>query len=392
MAAHRYFIPRCFRHFLAALPPGRAEARRARAAAHRVSRRLRAAAGAGVRRTRIDSVVVGALRRETAMAPLSQVELLYCLPPALRRAPGADPAPILAEIAAMLEGLSPDAAASADGTAVLVATGGRRVRVIPAIETGDGAFAVPGPGGDGWVELSPLAEAIRLRAVDQATGRKATHLILMAEAWRRHTGAPIEPHALELLATEFVSRWADRYGDRFFYDWMARDFFGWLATQGGRALALPGCGRCIAAGRAWVFHAARAWSRAARLRRRAGPPLPRRRGILARGLRGTLPAPVHGLAPYGGLARPGLARARGDLALACRPPTGRRRGLGGTGSPDASQPPQGAGAADPWRGAAPRRDQRRPGPVIHRVIPARHSPWFAYWGARSRPRVMGPGE
>ncbi len=264
MAAHRYFIPRCFRHFLAALPPGRAEARRARAAAHRVSRRLRAAAGAGVRRTRIDSVVVGALGRETAMAPLSQVELLYCLPPALRRAPGADPAPILAEIAAMLEGLSPDAAASADGTAVLVATGGRRVRVIPAIETGDGAFAVPGPGGDGWVELSPLAEAIRLRAVDQATGRKATHLILMAEAWRRHTGAPIEPHALELLATEFVSRWAYRYGDRFFYDWMARDFFGWLATQGGRALALPGCGRCIAAGRAWVFHAARAHGAARR--------------------------------------------------------------------------------------------------------------------------------
>jgi hypothetical protein len=40
-------------------------------AAHRVSRRLRAATGAGVRRTRIDSVVVGALGREMAMAPLS---------------------------------------------------------------------------------------------------------------------------------------------------------------------------------------------------------------------------------------------------------------------------------------------------------------------------------
>jgi hypothetical protein len=27
---------------------------------------------------------------------------------------------------------------------------------MPAIETGDGAFAVPGPGGDGWVELRTL--------------------------------------------------------------------------------------------------------------------------------------------------------------------------------------------------------------------------------------------
>ena len=66
MAAHRYFLPRCFGRFLKALPPGRAETRRARAAAHRVSHRLRAAAGAGARRTRIDSVIVGALGRETA--------------------------------------------------------------------------------------------------------------------------------------------------------------------------------------------------------------------------------------------------------------------------------------------------------------------------------------
>ncbi len=256
MAAHRYFLPRCFGRFLKALPPKRAETRRARAAAHRVSHRLRAAAGAGARRTRIDSVIVGALGRETAIGPLTEVELLYCLPPALRHGRGAETAPILAEVAAILEGLFPDATATADGTAVTVTALDRRVRVIPAFEGGDGAFLVPE--GEGWVELSPLTETIRLRAVDQATGRKATHLILMAEAWRRQADAPIEPQALELLATEFVSRWAYRYGDRFFYDWMVRDFFQWLAAQGGRMLMLPGCDRRVAAGRAWVFLAERA--------------------------------------------------------------------------------------------------------------------------------------
>lgn len=262
MAAHRYLIPRCFGRFLDGLPPGRADARRARAAAHRVSHRLRAAAGA--RRTRIDSVIVGALGRETAMGPLAQIELLYCLPPALRPAPGAGTSLVLAELVAMLEGPFPDAAASVDGTAVLVAPGGRCVRVIPAIETGDGAFLVPGPDGESWVELSPLAETIRLRAVDQATGGKATHLILMAKTWRRHTDAPIEPQVLELLATEFISRWAYRYGNRFFYDWMARDFFAWLAAQGGRALALAGCDRRVAVGRDWAFHAERAHGAARR--------------------------------------------------------------------------------------------------------------------------------
>ena len=131
-----------------------------------------------------------------------------------------------------------------------------RSRLVPGLEGPEGGFLVPAR--RGWQFVNPLAETIRIRAVDCATGYKASHLIRMAEAWRRHAAVPLEPLALEILATDFVAEWAFRYGDAFFYDWMARDFFAWLCRRRGDTFAVPGRARPEPLGRRWAFHAERA--------------------------------------------------------------------------------------------------------------------------------------
>ncbi len=220
-----------------------------------------------------DYLVIGGHGKGTAIRPGRTVDMLYVLPAALRPCGrpgnGAGPPPLIQDLAADLSGRYSAIHVTREGWLALVCAGeaaghGTAVRLIPCFPCADGGFPIAAPG-TGWRHSNPLAEAARLRRADRASGNKATHLIVMAKAWRRARGVAIGALALELLACEFVGLWTYQRRSLLFYDWMVRDFFFWLGHQGRCALAVPGAMETVHAGDAWLEDA----EAAHRLARRA---------------------------------------------------------------------------------------------------------------------------
>ncbi len=223
-----------------------------------------------------DYLVIGGHGKGTAIRPGCTVDMLYVLPAALRPhgrpGEGAGPPPLIRDLAAVLRARY--SAVEVAGKGWLACAGGAAgqgtaVRLIPCFPCADGGFLIAAPG-TGWRHTNPPAEAAHLRRADRVSGNKATHLIVMAKAWRRARGVAIGAMALELLACEFVGLWTYQRRSLLFYDWMVRDFFFWLGHQGRRALAVPGAMETVHAGDAWLEDAAAAYGlarRACRLER-----------------------------------------------------------------------------------------------------------------------------
>ncbi len=222
-----------------------------------------------------DYVVIGGHGKGTAIRPRRMadkltVDMLYVLPAASRPhgGPGEDagPPPLVQDLAAVLRARY--AAVDVAGEGWIACAGGAighgtAVRVIPCFPCGDGGFLLAAPGA-GWRHANPLAEAARLRLADRVSANKATHLIVMAKAWRQAHGVPMGGLALELLACEFAGLWTYQRRSLLFYDWMVRDFFFWLGLQGRRALPVPGAMETVHAGDGWPDDAAAAYTTARR--------------------------------------------------------------------------------------------------------------------------------
>lgn len=218
-----------------------------------------------------DYVVIGGHGKGTAIRPGRTVDMLYVLPAASRPhgrpQEGAGPRPLIRDLAAVLRARY--AAVDVAGEGWIACAGGgaigddTAVRVIPCFPCAEGGFLIAAPGA-GWRHANPLAEAARLRLADRVSANKATHLIVMAKAWRHAHVVAIGGLALELLACEFVGLWTYQRRSLLFYDWMVRDFFFWLGLQGRRALPVPGAMETVHAGDGWPDDAAAAYTTARR--------------------------------------------------------------------------------------------------------------------------------
>ena len=217
-----------------------------------------------------DYVVIGGHGKGTAIRPGRTVDMLYVLPAALRPhgrpREGAAPRPLIQDLAAVLRARY--AAVDVAGEGWIACAGGAAghdtaVRVIPCFPCAEGGFLIAAPGA-GWRHANPLAEAARLRLADRVSANKATHLIVMAKAWRQAHGVAMGGLALELLACEFAGLWTYQRRSLLFYDWMVRDFFFWLGLQGRRTLPVPGAMETVHAGDRWLDDAAAAYTTARR--------------------------------------------------------------------------------------------------------------------------------
>lgn len=277
-------VPARFEAFLAWLQPTTEERRRAAAAVRAVADVVRhciKADEAQFNEAIAGPLVVGGFAKGTAIRDADAIDTLVILPPRSRKFEresgcnsGRDAAAGRAAHApfglALMRALASHFASSGecgDGWLQLSTGTQMQTKLVPAYACRSGGYLVADRrrtlGGGPWRLMQPRREVRHLDQADAISNGKARHLIQMAKAWRRTSGAPIAPFAIELLVCEFLSAWLYRRRGLVFYDWLVRDFFFWLTAQTGVELPVPGGGETLNTGTGWRRHAERAYRLAA---------------------------------------------------------------------------------------------------------------------------------
>ena len=202
-------------------------------------------------------LIVGGIGKRTAIAPLTDVDLLVVLPRRLMEQRSVN---ALKAIWATIKHRVPDTRFAPDNTGVIVPSEGVTVRVIPAANQ-DGAFLVPGCAGNdrpaGWCVTNPIAEAATLRLADSLYSGRPRLLLACLKAWKRHSQAPISAFALELLVQDFYAGAPRPFG----LGKALIDFWAWVRKRTPTTLHPPGAHTPVAVTDAWHAKAKAAYWR-----------------------------------------------------------------------------------------------------------------------------------
>lgn len=273
-------VPARFEAFLAWLQPTPEERRQAFAGVKAIAEIVRhclKADGDRLKEAAADPLIIGGFGKGTAIRDSGTVDTLLILPPCSRqfgRGSGRDTAAGYPGQSSFGPGLARDLASrfsaigGPDDSWLMLSTGAlMQTKMVPAYACRSGGYLVANRrhklGGGPWRLMHPRLEVRHLDHADAISGGKARHLIQMAKAWRRTSGAPIAPFAIELLVCQFLSAWLYRRRGLLFYDWLVRDFFFWLTAQTGVELPIPGGGETLNSGTGWRRQAERAYRLAA---------------------------------------------------------------------------------------------------------------------------------
>ncbi len=259
IAAQTPVLGACFGEFLRRVVPSHTAYAVARGVCDDVTAVLRAELypkSARDAATGSDHLVAGAVGKRTSVAPITEVDVLYLLPPKLTAQKAADALKIVwAVLKTRFDGVT-----IAD-TGVLVPRGALWVKVLPCREY-NGAYLIPGTPSltraTGWSITNPIAEAATLRLSDSLYGGRPRLLMTALKAWRAHAQVPIASFALELLAQEFYAGSPRPYE----LERALVDFWAWARKRTPCALQPPGGQTAIDVGQEWHGKAKAAYWRA----------------------------------------------------------------------------------------------------------------------------------
>lgn len=180
---------------------------------------------------------VGSYGRSTAIPSVSDVDLLYELPPALYdrfdKHEGNGQSALLAHVRSSIIKTYPTSRIGGDGQVVVIQfTDGVTFEVLPAFanEGGGYTFADSNNGGS-WRTCQPKQEMDAFSRRNQACNKNLVELARMTRAWRDYNSVSMSGMLIDTLAYQFIENWAYRDKSYVYYDWMTRDFFGFLASQ-----------------------------------------------------------------------------------------------------------------------------------------------------------------
>jgi hypothetical protein len=243
----------CFGEFLRRAVPSHAAYAGARAICEDPALTLRAELyprGAGDAAAHNDFLVAGSVGKRTAVAPITEVDMLYLLPAKLSAQKAQDALKIAwAVLTARFDRVT------LGDSGVHVPRGSISIRVLPC-RAHAGAYLIPAAGG--WSITNPIAEAATLRLSDSLYGGRPRLLMTALKAWRRHAEVPISSFALELLAQEFFAS-APRPSE---LGQALVDFWAWARKRTPCALKPPGGQTAIDVGTEWHGKAKAAYWRA----------------------------------------------------------------------------------------------------------------------------------
>lgn len=262
----KYVIPH-FTSFLSELQLAADDRKDADGKAERVARSLFARYYPNQIFTHNCYLKVGSYGRGTAGKPCTDVDMLFILPDEdcgrIAKLIGNKQSQLLREVKDTLLWTFPNTDLRADGQVVVAPFSTYSIDVVPAFALGNGRFLTANTvNGGSWRTCNPGAEYTHLHNADLATNWKATHMTMMAKAWKRECNVELKSTSIEVLASIFASQWPNRARDFYWYDWMVRDFFVFLYQYVNGWTRIVGTDETIQLGGEWKTKVETAYKRA----------------------------------------------------------------------------------------------------------------------------------
>lgn len=179
----------------------------------------------------------GSYGRNTAIASVSDIDLLYEMPYAVyERFNGHavnGQSALLQAVRTSLNTTYTNSAVIADGQIVKIAfTDGITYEIVPVFRNTDGSYTyADSNNGGSWKACKPKHEIEAFRVRNDDSNGNLVMLGRMARAWRDKNNVPMSGMLLDTLAYQFMEIWSFRDKSYLYYDFMTRDFFAYLAAQ-----------------------------------------------------------------------------------------------------------------------------------------------------------------
>jgi hypothetical protein len=210
---------------------------------------------------------VGSYGKGTAARPCTDLDMLFILPDAdcarISKLTGNKQSQLLQEVKQTLSLTFPRTELRADGQVVIAPFETYSVEVVPAFVLPANKYLTANTAdGGSWRTSNPVAEYNYLHSSDLASAGKATHLTMMAKAWKHECNVELKSTSIEVLASAFAQVWSYRNHDLYWYDWMIRDFFAFLHKYINGWTSILGTDERIQLGNDWQSKLEAAYARA----------------------------------------------------------------------------------------------------------------------------------
>jgi hypothetical protein len=181
-------------------------------------------------------LMVGSYGRHTAVKGVSDLDMIFILPPGLRSdyASGTGPRRILNRVRDDLKARYTNTDIRVDQCVVRVqfTSNAFKFEVQPAFKNDDGSFDYPDTVAEGWKLTKPRDEISATKECNDRTSTNMRHLARMARAWKNANGVNMGGLLIDTLVYRFFSQ-TDDYDSASTdsFDLMARDFFEFLKDE-----------------------------------------------------------------------------------------------------------------------------------------------------------------
>lgn len=181
-------------------------------------------------------LMAGSYGRHTAIKGVSDLDMIFILPPEIRANYDGDTGPrrMLERVRDDLKSRYPNTDIRVDQCVVRVQfkSNAFKFEVQPAFENSDGSFDYPDTASEGWKVTKPRAEIEATKECNDRTSRNMRHLARMARSWKNANGVNMGGLLIDTLVHRFFAQTTDydSTGTGSF-DLMVRDFFAFLKDE-----------------------------------------------------------------------------------------------------------------------------------------------------------------
>ncbi len=181
-------------------------------------------------------LMVGSFGRHTAIKGVSDLDMIFILPPGIRSSYEGDTGPrrILERVRDVLKARYKNTEIRVDQCVVRVrfTSNAFTFEVQPAFENADGSFDYPDTKAEGWKVTKPRKEIAATKECNDRTATNMRHLARMARAWKNANGVNMGGLLIDTLVYSFFDQ-TDDYdaAGTGSFDLLARDFFEFLKDQ-----------------------------------------------------------------------------------------------------------------------------------------------------------------
>ncbi|MEU7889477.1 nucleotidyltransferase [Microbispora bryophytorum] len=181
-------------------------------------------------------LMVGSYGRHTAIKGVSDLDMIFILPPGIRSYYSSDTGPrrMLNRVRDDLKARYPNTEVRVDQCVVRVqfTSNAFKFEVQPTFENDDGSFDYPDTVAEEWKLTKPREEISATKECNDRTSTNMRHLARMARAWKNANGVSMGGLLIDTLVHRFFSQ-TDDYDSAGTgsFGLMARDFFEFLKDE-----------------------------------------------------------------------------------------------------------------------------------------------------------------